>query len=140
MFLHVLYRFIVCRLAVCTFSLCSLDRVPGWNRMNHPGNPVSSWCRRKPGWNRISLVFLMVLLHFAIFYDVFQCFFILGTRSTPVWRFRRRQEQRVEDWHLYKSCLFWVFVIKKRCIQCLYRLCLYNMQRLDKNYLTKIRS
>ena len=40
-------------------------------RMNHPDNPGSSWCRRKPGWNKISLVFLMRLLYFATFWYVF---------------------------------------------------------------------
>ena len=36
-------------------------------RMNHPGNHVSSWRRRKPGWFKSSLVFLMLLLYFVIF-------------------------------------------------------------------------
>ena len=50
--------------------------------MNRPGNPVSSWCRRKPGLIRISLIFLMFLLYDSICCYVFLCFFILGTRST----------------------------------------------------------
>ena len=54
-------------------------------RMNHPGNPVLSWCRIKPWWLRClwcALRFCYSLLYFIMFSNV--CY-ILVTRSPPIY-------------------------------------------------------